>query len=138
MGTQDGIAALTFDPEQMRCLSALLRHGVEFMVVGGYALRFHGHLRLAKDLDILAANNRRNAERLTFALTDILRVAHPNITPEAFEGQSRQVNLATINGHPSSVLQPPLRDQILCAREWVGRQAVRSHFGELSGDVPDA
>jgi len=92
MGTQDGIAALTFDPEQIRCVSALLRHGVELMVTGGYAVRFHGHMRFAKDLDVLVGNDRQNAERLCFALTDILRVAHPSITPEAFEGQSRQVN----------------------------------------------
>jgi hypothetical protein len=86
------IAPLSFEPGEMRCVSLLVRHNVEFLIVGGYAVRYHGEMRVAKDVDVLVGNDQRNSERLCVALTDILGVAHPNITPQAFVGRKRQVN----------------------------------------------
>jgi hypothetical protein len=89
--------ALNIGPEELRCLLTLQRHRVEFMIVGGYAVRYHGHMRAAKDIDVLVGNDQMNAERLCLALTDILRVALPNVTPEQFLGRKRQVNLEQWN-----------------------------------------
>ena len=37
---------------------------VEFVVVGGYAVAFHGHPRATKDIDILVRPHRENAKRV--------------------------------------------------------------------------
>lgn len=43
---------------------------VKFLVVGGYALAFHGHPRYTKDLDIWLELNPENADRTLEALAD--------------------------------------------------------------------
>ena len=42
----------------------LNRHGVEYMVVGGYAMAFHGKPRYTGDLDIWIKISETNAENL--------------------------------------------------------------------------
>ena len=51
-------------PEDFKELLRLLNsHGVEFLVVGGYALGFHGVPRYTGDLDLFVAANAQNGER---------------------------------------------------------------------------
>jgi hypothetical protein len=42
----------------------------EFVVVGGYAVAYHGHVRATKDLDILVRANPENAQRVYRALAE--------------------------------------------------------------------
>lgn len=42
--------------------------GAEFVLVGGYAVAFHGHPRATKDLDVLVRASQGNAERVYCAL----------------------------------------------------------------------
>ena len=49
-------------------LEALDRAGVEFIVIGGVAVGFHGYVRATKDLDIVPAPDQRNLERLVKVL----------------------------------------------------------------------
>ncbi|MBI3297968.1 MAG: hypothetical protein HYZ75_07385 [Elusimicrobia bacterium] len=49
-------------------LAALNAHGVEFLVVGGYAVYFHGHPRDTGDIDIVLRPNLENARRLVAAV----------------------------------------------------------------------
>lgn len=52
-------------------LFALLRkHGVEFVIVGGYAVSFHAKPRYTKDIDIAVRATRENAQRILDALGD--------------------------------------------------------------------
>jgi len=53
--------------EFIECLTA---HGVEFVVVGAYALAFHGAPRFTGDLDVLVRPTLDNAERLLQALRE--------------------------------------------------------------------
>lgn len=46
------------------------KHEVRFLIVGGYAVAFHGHPRYTKDLDVWIAATQDNAERLLRALHD--------------------------------------------------------------------
>ena len=39
-------------------------HGVEYVVVGGYAVAFHGHPRLTGDIDFFIRSTLENAERV--------------------------------------------------------------------------
>jgi len=53
--------------EFIECLSA---RRVEYLLVGGYALAFHGRPRYTKDIAFWVRPTRRNAERLLAALVD--------------------------------------------------------------------
>ena len=47
---------------------SLIAHGVEFLVVGGYALAFHGAPRFTGDIDVFVRPTLSNAGRLIAAL----------------------------------------------------------------------
>ncbi len=49
-------------------LTALAREGVEFIIVGAYALAFHGVPRATGDIDVFVRPSERNAARLWKAL----------------------------------------------------------------------
>jgi hypothetical protein len=49
-------------------LRLLESHRVEYMIVGGYAVAFHGFPRFTKDIDIFFAGTRENSSRLQAAL----------------------------------------------------------------------
>ena len=45
-------------------------HDVRFLIVGGYAVAYHGHPRYTKDLDVWIERSPENAKRLVAALVD--------------------------------------------------------------------
>lgn len=49
-------------------LAELADAGAAFVVIGGYAVAFHGHVRATKDIDILVAPSAENASRVFRAL----------------------------------------------------------------------
>jgi predicted nucleotidyltransferase len=49
-------------------VQSLNDNAVRFLIVGGYAVAFHGHPRFTKDLDIWIEVNQENGERLVTAL----------------------------------------------------------------------
>jgi len=49
-------------------LRVLVQHEVEFVLIGGFALAFHGVPRATKDIDIVPGPNRENLGRLWQAL----------------------------------------------------------------------
>jgi predicted nucleotidyltransferase len=53
--------------EFLRLLNA---HGVEYVVIGGYAVGFHGYPRATNDLDVWIALTRENAQRAVAALRE--------------------------------------------------------------------
>ena len=55
-------------PDFIDFLKALAENEVDFAVVGGYAVAFHGHARATKDIDILVRADHENAARLYRAL----------------------------------------------------------------------
>ncbi len=57
-----------FQREELRFLNALNDHEVEFVVVGGYAVRSYGYMRFAPDLDVVVRTSPANLERLRKAL----------------------------------------------------------------------
>jgi predicted nucleotidyltransferase len=52
-------------------LRAFVKTGVRFIIVGGQAVRFHGHLRPAKDLDVFVERTPENWDRLRAALKSV-------------------------------------------------------------------
>jgi len=55
-------------PEFKRLLSALSSKKVEYLVVGGYAVIYHGYVRTTGDLDIWVGLNPENANRIESAI----------------------------------------------------------------------
>ena len=51
-------------------LALLEKHGVEYLVVGGYAVGLHGFPRYTGDLDVFVAVSRRTAESLPKVFAD--------------------------------------------------------------------
>jgi hypothetical protein len=62
---------MTLADDQAQLLLALLRNGVEFVVVGGVAAQLRGWAGATADLDIAVAAEGVNAERLNRALAEV-------------------------------------------------------------------
>ena len=58
----------TLTDKQKTFLSALAYEQIEYVVFGGYAIRFHGREREAKDLDLLVGYEPVNAKKLLSVL----------------------------------------------------------------------
>ena len=58
------------DPNFADFLKSLNAHGVEHLVIGGYAVGFQGFVRATGDLDVFVRLSRRNAEKLLAAFKD--------------------------------------------------------------------
>jgi predicted nucleotidyltransferase len=52
-------------------LQRLVDGEVDFLLIGGVAVGYHGHVRATKDVDIVPAPDRKNLERLVGVLRDI-------------------------------------------------------------------
>src|SRR4029078_11038396 len=74
---------LELPPDFKELLESLNANGVRYMVVGGYAVGFHGYGRSTNDIDIFVANDQTNAERLVKALTEF-GFSGNNLSPDIF------------------------------------------------------
>ncbi len=54
-----------------RIFEALARNRVDYVVIGGVAVIAHGHTRNTRDVDLMAAADRTNLERLAAALREL-------------------------------------------------------------------
>jgi hypothetical protein len=59
---------MTTQPDFEELLRLLEEHNVEYMIVGGYAVAFHGYPRFTKDIDIFFRNSEGNVPRIRAAL----------------------------------------------------------------------
>lgn len=50
-------------------LSLLNDHGVEYLLIGGYAVGYHGYVRSTGDIDVWISTDTENAQRTVEALT---------------------------------------------------------------------
>jgi hypothetical protein len=56
---------------QLQFLRRISEDGVRYLVVGGYAVRYHGYLRPTKDLDLFVDRSLRNVEELCRSLSEL-------------------------------------------------------------------
>lgn len=59
---------MTLNRDLKEFVASLNANNVDYVIVGAYALAFHGHPRLTGDIDFLLFRSRENAERLVAAL----------------------------------------------------------------------
>ena len=103
-------------------------HHVEFLVVGGYALAFHGAPRFTGDLDLLVRPEPGNARRVIEAL-QAFGFTSPDLTEDDFIRPEQVIQLGV----------PPVRVDLLTSISGVtwdeahaGR--VSGHYGDVSVD----
>lgn len=51
-------------------VAALNRRGAEYMIIGGFAVVFHGYVRATEDMDLFVRPTEENARRVVAALED--------------------------------------------------------------------
>ncbi len=73
-------------------LKLLHKRSVEYVVVGGYAVAFHGYVRATKDIDILFNNSKINIQRLKGVLNEFGFPAD-SLTDVAFSEQGKIIRM---------------------------------------------
>ena len=95
--------AMTQLPHDFKEFLKLLNvHQVEYLVVGGYAVSFHGYPRPTGDIDIWIAVNETNANRMVEVLREF-GFALPDLSPQLFLDTTNMVRMGI----------PPVRIEIL-------------------------
>ena len=95
----------------------LIDHGVEFLVVGAYALAYHGAPRYTGVIDVFLRPTTENGERLLNALS-ALGFPPPNLRPEQVIEPSRliQMGVEPVQIHVMSAISGVSWDEA-----WAGR-----------------
>jgi hypothetical protein len=78
-------------PDYDEFIACLTAHGVEFVIVGAYALAYHGAPRFTGDLDVLVRPTIDNASRLITALEAF--GFHTELTPAAVTNERRMIQM---------------------------------------------
>jgi len=71
-------------PHFRELLLLLEKNRVEYVIVGGYAVAFHGYPRFTKDIDIFISESDKNIEKLRSALVDF-GFAEADLSSEIFK-----------------------------------------------------
>jgi hypothetical protein len=74
---------ITLPPDFKEFLRLLNTHGVEYLLIGGYAVGYHGYPRATNDMDIWIAIHPQNAER-TVAVLRAFGFDTPDLSPDLF------------------------------------------------------
>ena len=75
-----------FPPDFKELLRLFTAHNVKYLIVGGYAVAFHGHPRFTGDLDLWVEASESNASKVVTALREFGFDA-PNLKKEHFLGK---------------------------------------------------
>ena len=106
--------------------SLLNANGVEFLIVGGYALAFHGAPRFTGDIDIFIRPTPENAARVLTALNEF-GFRFPNLSEKDFLAPDKVIQLGV----------PPVRIDLMTSISGVSWEtAEASKVSGLYGDVP--
>ena len=95
------MAMIHLPPDFKEFLRLLTAHKVEYLLIGGYAVNYHGYPRATADMDIWVAVNPANAERIVAALREF-GFDLPDLSPELFLRQWQIIRLGV----------PPVRIEI--------------------------
>jgi predicted nucleotidyltransferase len=91
-------------PDFSAFLRLLNSHGAEYLLIGGYAVAYHGYPRPTGDMDVWVAVNTANPARVAAALVDF-----------GFRADEVPVGLFSVPGQVVRVGVPPLRLELLTA-----------------------
>ena len=80
------------DKDLRELLALFHSKGVEFLVVGGHAVAFHGRPRLTEDLDLFVRPDAANGERIVLALSEF-GFGSLELTADDFQADDRVIQL---------------------------------------------
>jgi hypothetical protein len=83
-------------------LKSLISHEVSYLLVGGYAVGYHGYVRATADIDVWIRRDRENAERLVSALR-AFGFGVPQLNVDLFLEEGKVIRMGV----------PPMRIEIL-------------------------
>lgn len=96
-------------------LKSLNDHGVDYLLVGGYAVGLHGYPRATVDLDVWVSSSAANAERVAAAVR-AFGFDLPELRAELFVNPRALVRLGV----------PPFRIEIMTSIDGVEYEACRA------------
>jgi hypothetical protein len=101
-------------------------HNVHYLIVGGYALAYHGAPRYTGDIDIFVRSDSENAELILKALNDF-GFDSVGLKPEDFTNKDNMIQLG----------YPPVRIDIITSISGVSwEEAYNSRETGNYGDIP--
>lgn len=113
-------------PDFKELLALFNARGVEYLVVGAYALAFHGAPRYTGDIDLLVKTSPENAGNVLHALNDF-GFRSPGLTVDDFLKPEQIVQLGV----------PPVRIDILTSLTGITwEEAIAGKESGHYGDVP--
>jgi hypothetical protein len=95
------MATVNLPPDFKEFLRLLNAHQVEYLLIGGYAVAYHGYPRATADMDIWITANPENAQRLVAAVKDF-GFDVPGLSAELFLKEGQIIRLGV----------PPVRIEI--------------------------
>jgi predicted nucleotidyltransferase len=95
------MAPVHLPPDFKEFLKLLNANHVEYLLIGGYAVAYHGYMRSTADMDIWVAVNPRNAERVV-AVLKAFGFDTPELSPALFLAEGRIIRMGL----------PPVRIEI--------------------------
>jgi hypothetical protein len=122
------VNTMEVQPDFRDLLALLNAHEVEYLIVGGYALAFHGAPRFTGDIDVYVRPSPKNAERILNALTEF-GFQFSNMNLEDFQTPDKVVQLGV----------PPVRIDLITSLSGVSWDEAQAHKEpSMFGDVPVA
>lgn len=113
-------------PDFKELLKLLNAHAVEYVIVGGYALAFHGVPRYTGDIDILINPTVSNSERIWAAL-DEFGFGSVGLSAKDFQQPDKVIQLGV----------PPVRVDLITSITGVSiEEALTNSVDGKYGDVP--
>ncbi len=95
------MATINLPPDFKEFLRLLNAHHVEYLLIGGYAVAYHGYPRATADMDIWIAVHPRNAERVVATLREF-GFDLPELSPGLFLKEDQIIRMGV----------PPVRIEI--------------------------
>jgi hypothetical protein len=95
------MATVNLPPDFKEFLQLLSAHQVEYLLIGGYAVAYHGYPRATADMDIWIALHPQNAEKVVAALK-AFGFDLPELSPALFLKEGQIIRMGV----------PPLRIEI--------------------------
>ena len=83
-------------------LKLLIEANVSYLLIGGYAVGYHGYPRATADMDIFVAVSRENSSKLVEVFAKF-GMKDTNLTPELFQERGKIIRMGV----------PPMRIEVL-------------------------
>ncbi len=95
------MAIIRLPPDFKEFLKLLKEHDVRYLLIGGYAVSYHGYIRATGDMDIWIAIHPDNAQKIVTVLKNF-GFDHPDLSAELFLRENKIIRMGV----------PPVRLEI--------------------------